>query len=134
MSLAVKCPILGFENTKNMEFYQIDEIFYRLKSLDGEDFSFVMINPYILRPSYDFEIPNYYAELLDLKENGGVEIYTIVAISQPLEESTVNFMAPVVMNKENNSLVQVILDSVIYPKYLQAEKISSFIEKKAEES
>lgn len=129
MSLAVKCPILGFEETKNMEFYQIDEIFYRLKSCDGEDFSFVMINPYILRPDYDFEIPNYYAELLELNEDSPVEIYTIVAINQPLEESTVNFMAPVVMNKENDSLVQVILDSMMYPNYLQSEKISDYIKK-----
>lgn len=131
MSLAVKCPILGFEETKTMEFYQIDEIFYRLKSCDGEDFSFVMINPYILRPNYDFEIPDYYAELLGLKDNATVEIYTIVAISQPLEESTVNFMAPVVISKENNSLVQVILDSMIYPDYLQSEKISDYITKPA---
>ncbi|EDP7436875.1 flagellar biosynthesis protein FliW, partial [Campylobacter coli] len=27
MTLAVKCPILGFEETKNMEFSTIDEVF-----------------------------------------------------------------------------------------------------------
>ncbi|EAH4923403.1 flagellar biosynthesis protein FliW, partial [Campylobacter coli] len=26
MTLAVKCPILGFEETKNMEFSTIDEV------------------------------------------------------------------------------------------------------------
>ncbi|EAK9998230.1 flagellar assembly protein FliW [Campylobacter lari] len=127
MNLEVKCPILGFEDTKNMNFYKIDEVFYRLKSLDGKDFSFVMIDPYMIRPDYDFEVPDYYQELLALNEKTNFGVFVIVAINEPLEESTVNFLAPVVMNYDNNSLVQVILDTSKYPNYFQSEKISAFI-------
>ena len=70
MTLAVKCPILGFEETKNMEFSTIDEVFVRLKSLDGKEFSFVLINPYLIRPDYEFDIPAYYQELLSLITTG----------------------------------------------------------------
>ncbi|WP_291952882.1 flagellar assembly protein FliW [Campylobacter sp.] len=127
MNLEVKCPILGFEETKNMNFYQIDEVFYRLKSLDGKDFSFVMIDPYMIRPDYDFEVPDYYQELLGLNEKSNFGVFVIVAINKPLEESTVNFLAPVVMNYDDGSLVQVILDTTKYPDYFQSEKISAFI-------
>ncbi|MCW0225587.1 flagellar assembly protein FliW [Campylobacter lari] len=127
MNLEVKCPILGFEDTKNMNFYKIDEVFYRLKSLDGKDFSFVMIDPYMIRHDYDFEVPDYYQELLALNEQTNFGVFVIVAINEPLEESTVNFLAPVVMNYDNNSLVQVILDTSKYPNYFQSEKISAFI-------
>ncbi|TBR81157.1 flagellar assembly protein FliW [Campylobacter novaezeelandiae] len=129
MTLAVKCPILGFEETKNMEFSTIDEVFVRLKSLDGKEFSFVLINPYLIRPDYEFDIPTYYQELLSLSPQSNMKVYNIVAISDTIEDSTVNFLAPVVMNLDNNSMVQVILDSTNYPSFFQAEKISDYIKK-----
>lgn len=129
MILAVKCPILGFEETKNMEFSTIDEVFVRLKSLDGKEFSFVLINPYLIRPDYEFDIPTYYQELLSLSPQSNMKVYNIVAISDTIEDSTVNFLAPVVMNLDNNSMVQVILDSTNYPSFFQAEKISDYIKK-----
>ena len=129
MTLSVKCPILGFEETKNMEFSVIDEIFVRLKSLDGKDFSFVLINPYLIRPDYEFDIPTYYQELLALTPESNMKVYNIVAINKTIEESTVNFLAPVVINLDNNSMVQVILDTVSYPNFFQADQISNYIKK-----
>lgn len=130
MTLAVKCPILGFEDTKTMEFSTIDELFVRLKSLDGKDFAFVLINPYLIRPDYEFEIPTYYQELLALTPESNMEVYNTVAIAKTIEESTVNFLAPIVINKDNNTMVQVILDTVTYPNFFQADKIENYIEKK----
>lgn len=129
ITLAVKCPILGFEETKNMEFSTIDEVFLRLKSIDGKDFSFVLINPFLIRPDYDFDIPTYYQELLGLTPTSNYVVYNIVALAETIEESTVNFLAPIVINKDNNSMVQVILDTVNYPDFFQADKISKYISK-----
>ncbi|MCW1360528.1 flagellar assembly protein FliW [Campylobacter sp. US33a] len=127
MTLTVKCPILGFEETKTMELSIIDEVFVRLKSLDGKDFSFVMMSPYLIRPDYEFDIPTYYQELLELTPETKMQVYTIVAINKTIEESTVNFLAPIVINLENNSLTQVILDTVTYPNFFQADQISNYI-------
>ncbi len=129
IALTVKCPILGFEETKNMEFSVIDEVFLRLKSLDGKDFSFVLINPFLIRPDYDFDIPTYYQELLGLTPNSNYVVYNIVALDETIEESTVNFLAPIIINKDNNSMVQVILDTVNYPDFFQADKISKYMKK-----
>lgn len=129
MNLAVKCPILGFEETKNMEFSTIDEIFAKLKSLDGKDFSFVLINPYLIRPDYEFDIPTYYQELLELTLESNMKVFNIVALAKTIEESTVNFLAPVVMNFDNNTMLQVILDTASYPNFSQTDKISNYIKK-----
>ncbi|EHW0970748.1 flagellar assembly protein FliW, partial [Campylobacter jejuni] len=120
---------LGFEETKNMEFSTIDEVFVRLKSLDGKDFSFVLINPYLIRPDYEFDIPTYYQELLSLTPESNMKIFNIVAIAKSIEESTVNFLAPVVINLDNNTMVQVILDTVNYPDFFQADQIANYIKK-----
>ncbi|WP_168236761.1 flagellar assembly protein FliW, partial [Campylobacter fetus] len=56
--------------------------------------------------------------------------YNMLVISSPIEESSVNFMAPIVCNTTNMTLSQVILDPVNYPQYSQAEKISTLLKKK----
>ncbi|HED6090852.1 TPA: flagellar assembly protein FliW, partial [Campylobacter jejuni] len=53
----------------------------------------------------------------------------IVAIAKSIEESTVNFLAPVVINLDNNTMVQVILDTVNYPDFFQADQIANYIKK-----
>ncbi|RAZ60590.1 flagellar assembly protein FliW [Campylobacter hyointestinalis] len=127
MKFTIKSPILGFENIKSVEITQIDDFFVKMQSLDS-DISFTMINPYALR-EYEFEIPTYYQELMEINDKSELKVYNILVISSPIEESSVNFIAPIVCNMTNMTLSQVILDPVNYPKYSQAEKISNFIKK-----
>ncbi|CUU74476.1 flagellar assembly protein FliW [Campylobacter hyointestinalis] len=127
MKFTIKSPILGFEDIKSVEITQIDDFFVKMQSLDS-DTSFTMINPYALR-EYEFEIPTYYQELMQISDKSELKVYNMLVISSPIEESSVNFIAPIVCNMTNMTLSQVILDPVNYPKYSQAEKISSFIKK-----
>lgn len=129
ITLSVKCPILGFEDTKTMEFSKVDEFFYKLKSLDGGDFSFVLIDPQVIRPGYDFDIPTYFQELLGLSKESNRQGFVIVALHKEMSESSLNFLAPIVVNWDNNSLAQVILDPAAYPDFLQADKISNYLKK-----
>ena len=128
MIFSVKSPILGFEHIKTMELIELDKFFVRLQSKD-DDTSFTMINPFALR-NYDFEIPTYYEELMQIKETSQLRIYNIIIVSLPLETSTVNFIAPIVCNMDNMTLSQVVLDTAVYPNYGQAEKIENSIQKK----
>ncbi|ANE36091.1 flagellar assembly protein [Campylobacter iguaniorum] len=127
MTLTVKSPILGFENIKSVELTSIDDFFVKLEDKDGNT-SFPMVNPYALR-NYEFEIPTYYQNLMDINENSELKVYTMLVISSPIEESSVNFMAPIVCNMSNMTLSQVVLDPIQYPNYGQAEKIGSFTKK-----
>ena len=127
MIFSVKSPILGFEHIKTMELIELDKFFVKLASKDDET-SFTMINPFALR-SYEFDIPSYYEELMDIKESSQLRIYSIIVVALPLEKSTVNFVAPIVCNMDNMTLSQVVLDVTKYPQYGQAEMIENFIQK-----
>ena len=109
MIFSVKSPILGFEHIKTMELIELDKFFVKLASKDDET-SFTMINPFALR-SYEFDIPSYYEELMDIKESSQLRIYNIIVVALPLEKSTVNFVAPIVCNMDNMTLSQVVLDA-----------------------
>lgn len=128
MTLSVKSPILGFEGIKNVEITKIDDFFVKMQDKDG-DTSFTMINPYSLR-NYEFDIPTYYQDLMQISDKSELQVYNMLVISSPIEESSVNFMAPIVCNTTNMTLSQVILDPVNYPQYSQAEKISTLLKKK----
>lgn len=131
-TLSVRCPILGFEETKNMEFIRVDDIFVKLKSLDGREFTFVLIDPQLIRPGYDFDIPDYYRELLGLNKDSNRQAFVIMAIHKDIHDSTLNFLAPIVINWDNKCLAQVILDSAAYPEFLQMDKISNYMKKPEE--
>lgn len=126
----VKCPILGFENTRKMEFEKIDDYFARIKSLDGSEFSFTLINPYALLQDYEFDMPNYYRALLEVTQSSNIKVYNILILNESVEESRINLLAPVVLNFDNNSMTQVILDPAEYPFYPQAEKVKYFLDKR----
>jgi len=127
MVFQVKSPILGFEHIKSYELKELDQFFVKLQSNDDET-SFTAINPYALR-NYEFDIPTYYQELMDINDQSELRIYNIMVVSTPIETSTVNFIAPIVCNMTNMTLSQIVLDVWAYPMYKQAEKISDFIEK-----
>ena len=127
MIFQVKSPILGFEHIKSYELKELDQFFIKLQSMD-DDTSFTAINPYALR-NYEFEIPTYYQELMDINDKSELRLYNIMVVSTPIETSTVNFIAPIVCNMTNMTLSQIVLDAWAYPMYKQAEKISDFIVK-----
>ena len=114
MIFSVKSPILGFEHIKTMELIELDKFFVKLASKDDET-SFTMINPFALR-SYEFDIPSYYEELMDIKESSQLRIYNIIVVA-------------LVCNMDNMTLSQVVLDVTKYPQYGQAEMIENFIQK-----
>ena len=128
MVFEVKSPIIGFEHIKSYELIELDQFFVKLISKDDTT-SFTMIDPYSLR-NYEFEIPTYYQELMDINEKSELRVYNIIVVSIPLETSTVNFVAPIVCNLTNMTISQIVLDAYKYPDYLHAQRISDFLEKK----
>ncbi len=128
MEFEVKAPILGFETISRMSLEKIDDLFMKLKNLDEDTPSFTLVNPFMLR-EYEIEMPLAFKCLLDLKEDSNVLILNIMIIHSPLENSTVNFIAPVVFNFDNKTMGQVVLDSSRFPDYGLADVISNFISK-----
>lgn len=127
--LLVKHPISGFEETKQMEFIPIDDIFTKLKSVDGRDFAFIIIDANLIRPNYNFDIPPYYQELLGLSKDTKRQAFVIMALHKEIENSTLNFLAPLLINWDEGTMAQVILDSAAYPEFSQLDKISNYLQK-----
>lgn len=129
MEFEVKSPILGFENVNKMKLEKIDEIFMKLTNANEEMPTFTLVNPFALR-EYSFEIPSAIEVLLDLDETkSDILIANIVVVYKEIENSTINFLAPLVFNFKNHTMAQVVLDVMKYPQYSIAEPISNFIKK-----
>ncbi len=120
----VKADILGFENLKTVELQPFDELFSILRGED-EQVSFTLVNPYALR-EYSFDLPKSVRVLLDINENSNVLVYNIVVIQNPLDESCVNFLAPLIFNQDNASMAQAVLNAKDYPGFGYAEPIKNF--------
>ena len=125
MSYEVKGEILGFINTKQVDISEIDELFSTMKDIQNNGISFTLVNPYLLR-EYSLDIPSDIKILLNINPDSKISIYNILLIQKPLENSTINFLAPIIINHDNNTLAQVVLEPKQNPDYGMAETIASF--------
>jgi flagellar assembly factor FliW len=117
--------IYGFDTTLKVEFSKIDELFATIKDVEHEHISFTLINPYILR-EYSFDLPLDIKVLLDINEKSNLLVYNIIVVQDPLDESKVNFLAPLIFNEDNQKMAQVILKPEKHPDFGMAESIKSF--------
>ncbi|MFC3848305.1 flagellar assembly protein FliW [Helicobacter baculiformis] len=125
MHYQLKSPILGFENIMEVELTKIDDLFSKVSSLDGS-ISLVLANPYKLR-EYSFSIPKYIELLLELDASSEVEVYCVVVVQKNLEDSMVNFLAPLIFNPSNGYAAQIPLSIMDYPDFGFRETIKSFV-------
>jgi len=128
MSYKVKGEILGFKDTKEVAINEIDSLFSTMLDTKNENISFTLVNPFLLR-DYTIDIPLDAKELLEINENSNIAVYNILIIQKPLEKSTINFLAPLVINIDKKLLTQVILEPKKHPDYGMAETIESFKER-----
>jgi len=126
MKFDMQVPLLGFEDIKEVTLEKIDDIFMKMQSVDDKYVSFTMIDPFVLR-EYDFEIPDNIQKMLEVNDDSNIIILNVVLIQTPIEESVVNFIAPIVFNTDNNKAAQIILQETLT--YTVAEKISGFLKK-----
>ena len=123
----VKSSILGFEDIKSVEIHEIDDLFSTMQDADNKNISFTIANPYQLR-EYSFDLASSIKALLEIKEDSSISVYNMVVIQEPLENSTVNFLAPIIINNDNNTLAQAVLNQKSHPDFGMTESIKSFKE------
>jgi len=125
MGYEIKGNILGFEKTLNVDIRKVDDLFSTMIDIDDENISFTLVNPYLLR-EYSFDLSSDIKILLEINENSNISVYNIVIIQEPLENSTINFLAPIVVNNDNKKVAQAVLDKKRHPEFGMAETIKSF--------
>lgn len=127
MQFALQLPMLGFESVTHMELQKIDDIFMRLESV-GDGPSFTLINPYVLR-EYAFDIPTSLQAAMQIDEKSNLLIFNIVILNTAIEDSTINFVAPLVFNTDNQTMAQIIIDN--RPDFSIAEPIRNYLKGKS---
>ena len=127
-------PILGFDEVVDYDLEPIDEIFYRLTAEGSDAPSFTLIQPAALRSDYLFDLPDAAAQRLELTKEEDAMVLNIMIVDTPLENSHVNFVAPLVFNKSNGKMAQVVLDSARYPDYGLAEPLRDYLQTSTEET
>ncbi|MCW8838735.1 MAG: flagellar assembly protein FliW [Thiovulaceae bacterium] len=126
MKFELALPLLGFENVKEVTLEKVDDIFMKMQAVEDKYLSFTLIDPFVLR-DYDFEVPTSVQETLEVDEQSNILTLNIVLIQNPIEDSVVNFIGPIIFNTDNKKAAQIILSDD--SKYGIAEKISSFLQK-----
>jgi len=111
MKFKAVLPVLGFDDVKEFELEKIDDNFYKLKS---DKVTFTLVNPFLLRQDYDFEISKNEQKALEIDENTNFLVLNIMIVNTPFIESTVNFAAPLIFNLDKNLMGQVILEKYGY--------------------
>ena len=129
MLFDLKIPLLGFESVKKLELRKIDDFFMRLKTPDAEEPSFTLVNPFVLC-DYAFDIPTPIQEMMEITNDTNLLIFNIIIVQTPIEKSTINFVAPLIFNTDNQTMAQIIINEPL--KYGIAEPIATFLEAKAE--
>lgn len=99
--------ILGFEDNNH---------FSLLQSVNEEYISFIIVNPWDFYEEYDIEIKNDNLKILELEEEDGdkVTVYSIITTGSTLEESTINLLAPIIINTDKKIGKQIILNDFPY--------------------
>jgi len=107
----------GFEKYKKFIILKDnpeDDIMY-LQSVDNEDLSFVLIDPYSILPTYSPNVTN--EDLIDLKISNETRLkfLVIAIIKEKIQNSVVNLKSPIAINAELKIAKQVILENIEYP-------------------
>jgi len=109
--------VIAFEEMKRffiIESGQEDLPFCWLQSVDAGDLAFVLLNPFLFKPDYEFEIPEGVIKELAIEEKEDVAVFSIVVVPEDINKITANLLAPVIINTKNLKGKQIILNDKKY--------------------
>ncbi len=86
-----------------------------LQSLEDPDVSFALLEPFLFRPDYVFELPDRDAEALGMQEPGDALVRCILTLNEDAEKVTANLLAPLVFCRRTHMARQVILQDAEFP-------------------
>jgi flagellar assembly factor FliW len=108
--------IPGFERVQSYLILKsnMEEPIAYLQSVDDNRLHFVIINPFYVHMNYEFQIDTADQVDLEIKSEEDVEVWSIITTSGQIQETTINFLAPIIINKKSRLGKQIILHSSAY--------------------
>jgi len=90
------------------------EPFRLLVPLEDPNISFIVTDPFLFFPDYEFELDETSKTEMEVTENSKLTVVVIVNVRDRIENATVNLAAPVVINDGKRLGKQVILSTSRY--------------------
>ena len=108
--------VLGFEESRRFILLDIpdNEMFRVLQDVDHEFVSFIVTDPWGFKSDYDLDIPDNELLKINIRKKEQIAVMNIVTLSDIFEKSTINLLAPILLNAENGLGRQYVLNNVSY--------------------
>ncbi|WP_310830512.1 flagellar assembly protein FliW [Paenibacillus pedocola] len=105
--------IPGFEEESEFALISIeDHSFWYLQSTKEKSLSFLLSDPFLFYPSYEFDLPDDEAEELEIQSQ--LIVRCVITLKDKVEETTINLLAPLVFNPELGVGKQIVLHNSPY--------------------
>ncbi|WP_085522106.1 flagellar assembly protein FliW [Tuberibacillus sp. Marseille-P3662] len=106
----------GFQHETTFVLLPLEQAspFVVLQSLNHPEVAFIMTTPFLFYPDYAFDLPEDAIDQLAIESEFDVTIYSILTIKEPFEDSTINLIAPVIINHQTKEAKQIVLQSDDY--------------------
>lgn len=106
----------GFEQFRKFVIQESEglEPFRFLVPLEDSNISFIVTDPFLFFPDYEFHLDESAKDEIGITEDARLTVVVIVNVREQLDTATVNLAAPVVINHDKRLGKQVILSSSPY--------------------
>lgn len=106
--------IPGFDDCKRYVILQPEQYlpFSFIQSVDDGDLSFIITDPFLFFPNYEFELSESTKEELNIREEQDIIVRSVVTANKA--ELSVNLLAPLIINLNNKQGKQVVLQHTTY--------------------
>lgn len=111
--ITFKQGLLGMEQLNQFTILPIEKDlpFLLLQSVEDCDVSFVLAYPFAFKPDYAYEISEEDREQLHIEAEQDVVTYAIVTLNDSWANSTLNLLAPIVLNVKEQLGKQIVLQN-----------------------
>jgi flagellar assembly factor FliW len=108
--------LYGLESTRDYCLLKHDDrgCFHWLQAVDAPGIALVVADPFMFFPSYEVEIPDAAADLLQAAAASEVTIYTSITVAARDRGITANLLGPLIINPLSQRGLQLILDGARY--------------------
>jgi len=97
-----KCYIL-------LENEDPDNPLWWLQSLDDPNLVFVLINPFLFKPDYEFDLTDEEVAELGLQKPEDTVVFSLVVIPDDVKKMTANLLAPLIINAQTKRGKQIVI-------------------------
>jgi flagellar assembly factor FliW len=117
VELTFPAGLPGFPNAHRFQLSTwggADSPFSMMTSTDDPDTGFVVVEPFVFYPDYEFELDAATSQRLGLSEPGDSLVLCVLTLGESPEDATVNLLGPIVVNRYTREACQAVLDPSLF--------------------